>query len=126
MKVGTCNRIDELAQEIAKKIASSESAIVASHIDADGISAAAVASSALDNAGIRHEVIFLKKLDEEAIGMLRRRAEGSLVWLTDLGSAYASKFGTLVLSGVTRAEEALPSNSKMLGTPTRHWSQHSP
>lgn len=94
MKAGSCNRLDEMALSIAKKIASSKSVVVASHIDADGISAAAVASSALDNAHIQHEVIFLKKLDEEAISMLRRRAEDSLVWLTDLGSAYASKFGS--------------------------------
>jgi len=94
MKAGSCDRLDDLARSIAKKIGSSESVVVASHIDADGISAAAVASSALDNARIKHEVIFLKKLDEDAIGMLRRRAEDSLVWLTDLGSAYASKFGT--------------------------------
>ena len=69
--------------------------MVSSHIDADGISAAAVASSALNNAGIEHEVIFLKKLDDLAIDDLRKRAEETLVWLTDLGSAFASRFSGL-------------------------------
>jgi len=81
------------AIRISEKIKASESVVVASHIDADGITAASVASSALDRAGIRHEVIFLKKLDEEAIRRLNDLAKESLIWLTDLGSAYASKFG---------------------------------
>lgn len=93
MKAGTCNQLDEQARKIAEKVLGSSSVVVASHIDADGISAASVASSALDRAGIEHEVIFLKKLDEDAIRLLCRRAEKSLVWLTDLGSAYASSFG---------------------------------
>lgn len=81
------------ARRIAEKIKASSSVVVASHIDADGISAASVASSALERAGIRHEVLFLKKLDDEAILQLSKTARRSLVWLTDLGSAYASKFG---------------------------------
>lgn len=83
------------ARAIAERVSESTRVIIASHIDADGISAAAVASSALANAGIEHDVIFLKKLDDVAIGDLRRRAEKALVWLTDLGSAFASKFSGL-------------------------------
>lgn len=86
------NRLSDEARNIANRILASKSVVVASHIDADGISAAAVASSALDRAKIRHEVVFLKKLDEEAIADLNSRAKDSLVWLTDLGSAYASQF----------------------------------
>ena len=71
----------------------SKSVIIASHIDADGISAASVASSALDRAGIKHEAIFLKKLDDQTIDSLCNKANESLIWLTDLGSAYVSKFG---------------------------------
>ena len=93
MNTGSGNRLSGRARDIGRKIASSERAVVVSHIDADGISAAAIASSALETAGIEHEVIFLKKLDEEAVGMLGRRSEDSLVWLTDLGSACASRFG---------------------------------
>jgi len=90
----TGSRLDVEARKISEKILASDSVIVASHIDADGISAAAVASSALDRAGIEHEVIFLKKLDEESIADLDRKAEESVVWLTDLGSGYASGFSS--------------------------------
>jgi len=86
------SRLSGEARRISQKVLASDSVVVASHIDADGISAASVASSALDRAGIGHEVIFLKKLDGEAIGRLNAMAKDSLVWLTDLGSAYASKF----------------------------------
>ena len=85
-------RLGEESKKIAKKIMSSGSVVVASHIDADGISAAAVASSALDRAKIKHRVLFLKKIDDETIANLNSIAKESLVWLTDLGSAYASKF----------------------------------
>jgi RecJ-like exonuclease len=90
----TGRRLDAEARKISEKILASDSVIVASHIDADGISAAAIASSALDRAGKEHEVIFLKKLDEESIADLERKAEKATVWLTDLGSGYASKFSS--------------------------------
>jgi len=83
------------ARAIAEQILDCDRAIVVSHIDADGISAASVASSALANAEIEHEVIFLKKLDDAAIEDLKKRSEKALVWLTDLGSAFASRFAGL-------------------------------
>lgn len=109
MSPAVCSRLDEKAHRIAKKILESSNVVIASHIDADGISAAAVASSALDRANIEHEVIFLKKLDDEAIRMLSTKAENSLVWLTDLGSAYASKFGAsnVVITDHHEMEEQL-------------------
>jgi len=85
-------RLSTEANKIADKIRSSERTIVVSHIDADGISAAAVASSALDNAEIDHEVIFLKKLDDRATELLCERSKDALIWLTDLGSAHESHF----------------------------------
>jgi len=98
------------ARRISERIKASDSVVVASHIDADGISAASVASSALDRGGIRHEVRFLKKLDDEAIRRLSVTAKDSLVWLTDLGSAYASKFGAsnVVITDHHEIEERSP------------------
>ncbi len=61
-----------------------------SHIDADGVSAAAVAARALGRMNVENTVRFLKKLDDEAIKSLRS-AGADLVWLTDLGSGSASK-----------------------------------
>lgn len=68
--------------------------MVATHIDADGISAGAIASTALSRLGIENEVRLLKKLDDEAIASLN--ASGAdLVWYTDLGSGSASKLGAV-------------------------------
>ena len=106
------------ARRISEKIKASNSVVVASHIDADGITAASVASSALDRAGIRHEVIFLKKLDEEAILHLNEIAKKSLVWLTDLGSAYASKFGSsnIVITDHHETEERICAGEEAVQT----------
>lgn len=57
---------------------------VVTHIDADGICAGAVASLALDRAGIENEVEFVKQLDPESVAKVRDG--GSLIWFTDLGS----------------------------------------
>jgi len=58
---------------------------VVSHIDADGVSAAGVASSALDHIGMAHEVIFTKKMDEAFVIKLKAKRP-ELIWFTDLGS----------------------------------------
>jgi len=63
---------------------------IAAHIDADGISAAAIAKRALDGRGVRADVSFHKKLDDEALRELRE-AESDIVWFTDLGSGSLSK-----------------------------------
>ena len=45
------------ARRISEKIKASNSVVVASHIDADGITAASVASSALDRAEARRNTV---------------------------------------------------------------------
>jgi RecJ-like exonuclease len=58
-----------------------------SHIDADGISAGAVAYRACRRLGLRPEVEFIKQLDDFAMERLAKEIpEGTLVWFTDLGS----------------------------------------
>ena len=63
---------------------------VATHIDADGISSAAIAQLALSRAGIRSDTEFFKKLDEGAIKKLTEK-KADIVWFTDLGSGSLSK-----------------------------------
>lgn len=92
MSVRLSTRLSQDARKIAQILLSSDAVLVASHIDADGISAAAIATSALDRAGIAHDVRFLKKLDERAISELMTESRDRIVWLTDLGSGYASMF----------------------------------
>ncbi|UCF08221.1 MAG: DHH family phosphoesterase [Thermoplasmata archaeon] len=73
------------AGEIAEHLKKQNQVLIVSHIDADGIAAGSIASTALKRRGIEHEVRFVKKLDE--IEMERTRdANPPLVWFTDLGS----------------------------------------
>ena len=88
------NGFVESAKQAAELIRAQNGILVASHIDADGISAAGIASTSLDRLGIDHEVIFIKSMDPEAAEMLRAR--NTFVWLTDLGS---SSLG--LLQGIT-------------------------
>lgn len=73
-----------------RALRNASSVIVASHIDADGISAAAIASTALRRAGVRCEVRFFKKLDETALRTVKE-AHSRIAWFTDLGSGSVSK-----------------------------------
>ncbi|MBU1915494.1 MAG: DHH family phosphoesterase, partial [Candidatus Thermoplasmatota archaeon] len=66
------------------------SAVVATHIDADGISAAAIATAALGRANVDAKTRFFKKLDEAAIGILAGD-HADLIWFTDLGSGSITK-----------------------------------
>lgn len=80
----------QAAQKAGARVRSASSVVIASHIDADGISAAAIAKKALERAGILSEARFFKKLDDEATSSLRARGT-DLVWFTDLGSGSVSR-----------------------------------
>lgn len=86
------SRIRSEAVRIASRIRSATSVTVASHIDADGISAASVASSALERASIAHDVLFFKKLDDAAVESIIKLSSEALIWFTDLGSSHSSRF----------------------------------
>jgi len=89
--------VKEAAVKAAERLRNSSHVTIVSHIDADGISAASVASLALDRAGIRHGTVFTKKMDVGFISELRAGDPGT-VWLTDLGSGSLEMLGGL--SGV--------------------------
>jgi len=78
------------AQRAAKVLRSARKVAIASHIDADGVSAAAIAKQSLDRRGVTSGVRFFKKLDDEAIKSLTT-AGVDLIWFTDLGSGSVSK-----------------------------------
>ena len=80
------------AKEAAAALMSASRVVVATHIDADGISAGAIAATALGRKGVMAEVRFFKKLDDEAIATLSATG-ADMVWYTDLGSGSASKLG---------------------------------
>ena len=84
------SELRESARKAARLLKGSSSVAVASHIDADGISAAAIAESALKREGVRVDTEFFKKLDEEAIKTIMSK-EADVAWFTDLGSGSLSK-----------------------------------
>ena len=81
----------EDARKVAAVLRGQKKVKVVTHIDADGICAGAVASLALDRAGIQNEVEFVKQLDPESVANVRE--EGALLWFTDLGSGSLDMLG---------------------------------
>lgn len=77
--------MEAVAQEIAERLRASPFVRIVTHIDTDGITGGAIASEALDRAGLAHEVAFVKKLDEAVITTLKRQGT-PLVWFIDLGA----------------------------------------
>ncbi len=73
------------AQACADVLLDSDRVLLVSHIDADGLTSAAVASLALERADIPFEVAFSKQLDDDEIETIGARPE-STVLFTDFGS----------------------------------------
>ncbi len=88
------NDIFETAKSIAERINAQDfdKAIVVSHIDADGLAAASIASSLLKRQEIKHEIKFIKQLDDvviEELQHLNKKTSAKtklLFWFADLGS----------------------------------------
>ncbi len=87
------------AQECADFIKEHTSALVVSHIDADGLTSAAIMGKALKKAGIEHRVSFVKQLDSAALkGIADINPE--LVIFTDLGSGMLEAISSFNLNAV--------------------------
>ena len=82
----TYQKLTERADLCAKQLKQAKTIHLVSHIDADGITSAAIISLALERAGIEYTREFVKKLDER---IMRRLLEENheLTIFTDLGSA---------------------------------------
>ncbi|SNR45140.1 DHH family phosphoesterase [Halorubrum vacuolatum] len=75
----------ERAHACARRLLEADRVLLASHIDADGLTSAGIASTALARAGIDHDVVFEKQLDAESIAGIAAR-EHEVVCFTDFGS----------------------------------------
>ena len=64
---------------------------IVSHIDADGITAAAIAVETCKRLDKPYDTLFVNKLNEDVIGHINNIQNG-LVWICDLGSGYLSGF----------------------------------
>jgi single-stranded-DNA-specific exonuclease len=82
---GPVPELDARATACANHLSDCDRVLLASHIDADGLTSAAIAASALERAGIPFEAVFEKQLDEAAIDRLAA-AEYDTVLFTDFGS----------------------------------------
>ena len=83
--MGPVPELDERAHACARRLCEADAVLLASHIDADGLTSAAIASTALARAGIEHDVVFKKQLDEAEIASIAAR-EFETVLFTDFGS----------------------------------------
>ncbi|MEF8801413.1 MAG: DHH family phosphoesterase [Halolamina sp.] len=75
----------ERAAACADRLRGADSVLLASHIDADGLTSGAIAATALDRAGIPFETTFEKQLDAAAIERIAA-TEHDVALFTDFGS----------------------------------------
>jgi single-stranded-DNA-specific exonuclease len=73
------------ATACADRLRDANEVLLASHIDADGLTSAAIASSALERAGLPFETVFCKQLDAEALAAIAA-TDYETVLFTDFGS----------------------------------------
>jgi RecJ-like exonuclease len=83
--MGPVPDLAERAQRCARRLHAAEEVVLASHIDADGLTSAAIAATALERAGVPFEAVFKKQLDETEIASLAAR-DCDTVLFTDFGS----------------------------------------
>ncbi|MEF8812426.1 MAG: DHH family phosphoesterase [Halovenus sp.] len=83
--MGPVPELEETATACAQRLRVADGVLLASHIDADGLTSAAIASTALERAAVPHDVVFKKQLDEAEIASLAAR-EHDTVLFTDFGS----------------------------------------
>jgi len=79
------------ARKLANIINGSKEIHIVTHIDADGITAGAIASQTLKRLGKRYSIEFVKQLDKMVLERLKNENH-ELVWFTDLGSSISTDY----------------------------------
>jgi len=82
----TFNKLSERAALCAGKLKQAKAVHLVSHIDADGITSAAIISLSFERAGIDYTAEFVKKLDERVMERLSEEKHEMIIF-TDLGSS---------------------------------------
>ncbi|WP_117593681.1 DHH family phosphoesterase [Haloprofundus halophilus] len=85
MSAGPVPELRARAEACAERLRSADSVLLASHIDADGLTSAAVAASALERAEIPFDTVFSKQLDADEIAAIAA-TDHETVLFTDFGS----------------------------------------
>ncbi|WP_135303914.1 single-stranded-DNA-specific exonuclease RecJ [Haloarcula amylovorans] len=95
---GPVPELDERAAAGARRLRSADRVLHASHIDADGLTSAAIATTALERAGVSVETVFKKQLDADEIASIAAR-EHETVLFTDFGSGQLDAISEHVAAG---------------------------
>ncbi len=91
--------MQERATKCAEEIKKHDEVQLVSHIDADGITSAAIIAKALERADIGYEMMFIKQLDENIIQKLAD-INPELTIFTDLGSGQLEHINSYKLNSV--------------------------
>jgi len=83
--------LQKRAREIADIIKKSKEVHIVTHIDADGITAGAIAYKTVERLGKKVSIDFVKDLDETFLEELQSK-NYELVWFTDLGSSLCNLY----------------------------------
>ncbi|MFB6362306.1 MAG: recombinase RecJ, partial [Halobacteriales archaeon] len=84
--------VPELADRAAagaERLGTADSVLVVSHIDADGLTSAAIATEAVRRADVPVRTAFADQLDAEEVAAVAQ-ADTDVVWFTDFGSGQLS------------------------------------
>ena len=82
---GPVPELEERAAACAERLLAADEVLLVSHIDADGLTSAAVAASALERSGIPFEAAFSKQLDASELERIAATGYGTVLF-TDFGS----------------------------------------
>ncbi len=82
----------ERARACARRLAAADDVVLASHIDADGLTSAAVAATALERTGVPFETAFFEQLDADGVAAVAARDPGVALF-TDFGSGQLDAVG---------------------------------
>ena len=82
---GPVPELESRAHACADRLREADAVLHASHIDADGLTSGAIATTALRRAGVPVETVFEKQLDEAAIARMAA-SDYDVVLFTDFGS----------------------------------------
>jgi len=95
---GPVPALADRAAACADRLRAADRVLLASHIDADGLTSAAIATAALSRAGIPVETVFKKQLDAAEIESIAAR-EYDTVLFTDFGSGQLDVISEHVAAG---------------------------
>ena len=91
--------LTKMCEKAAKEILRHQEVLVASHVDADGLTSAGIACKALKRAGIKYRTRFFKQLDPQALEEIAN-LDPDLVLFTDLGSGMQDEIRSFGLNAV--------------------------